>query len=1216
MSHPLERSIDAVRRRAQLCTLLYAFGWTLAIVIGAVVLLCLFDYLFRYQDPGLRVLSFLVAVAAFVWSGYRLVFPAVRNPMRPQSVAQGIQRRYPGLKDQLATALDFLRAQEEDPLAGSPALRRAVISQATAELEGMNLKEAVDPRPARRAAGAAVGMCVLAASLVALDTYSSGLALSRLAQPWRESQWPRHNQLKFRDLVQRVGRGDSFEVELVDLNDNLPDAVRIHYRFPTDAGGYSEETAEMQRAGSTMVARRENIQLPFEYRAEGGDDTTMSWIPVEVVELPSAELVSVRLQPPQYTGWRAHEGQAHIVALRGTHVAVTGIATKPLSEVVLRQADGPDVAGRIAEDGVRFTIPAGDDTPFAIDKSGEYWIELVDVDGFVGGRDQRWEIRSITDQPPQPVLIEQPAEDLAVLPEATIPLEVDATDDVRLAGISLRYMRSDQSDRGDQQTSLWTADEAEPVQEPAVVLSGRKDVRTARHKWDLGQLGLQPGVQLSYYASATDRQPMIGQSLTRAIKIITSEELAERIARSQSRLLSEISRVLKMQEDGRTQTSALEEQLRGTGSLRRQDVDQLQSAERNQRDITRSLVSPNEGVAAMVSSMRSELEINHLDSPDLERQMAQVSEELARLGSEALPVIERELTSAIKSAQATPADLDGQGKTNPDVEASIALAGRQQQQVIDSLRSLVSKLGEAEDYRQFSLDVADIRRSQQELAGQTARMLPDTLAKRPSDLNPQQQTDLRKLAQQQDELSRRMDRVQARMAQSGEKLNAGDPLVAGAVEDALHTARSEGISGQMRESGAELASNQLGQSLERQNDAIEKLGDVLDILSNRREHELSRLVKKLREAKAALAALTEQQQRIASDMANASELSDATEQSAQLARLAQKQKQLSVEASRLSRELQRLEAAEASDRLNEAGGSMKSAAQAGEKSDAAAATEQAKGAQEQLEHAQEELEERLAQAQQDLADELTAKLQDEIKSLRDRQVATVAETDRLVGLLRQSEILSPGQRQSLLDLTKTQSTLKEDTDALGQTFASIAVFQFGVQKVSRKMALAAGLLERELLGQAVLAVQKDAIAGLERLLTALEREPPDPPDPAAEQKPGGAGAPNAGAMPQQDGVNRLAELKLLKMLQEEVNRETERLQAEKVAGEEPTREDLELEQELAKEQQRLANIVRELLPATAVDADIELPDENADTNELEDLLLPNQPSTIGEPDEP
>jgi hypothetical protein len=102
----------------------------------------------------------------------------------------------------------------------------------------------------------------------------------------------------------------------------------------------------------------------------------------------------------------------------------------------------------------------------------------------------------------------------------------------------------------------------------------------------------------------------------------------------------------------------------------------------------------------------------------------------------------------------------------------------------------------------------------------------------------------------------------------------------------------------------------------------------------------------------------------------------------------------------------------------------------------------------------------------------------------------------------------------------------------------------------------------------------------------------------------------------QGGIHSLAELKLLKLLQEELNRRTAQLQSS-VTASRPTPEQLAELQALSKEQGQLADMVLDLIQAAATDdAALPLPDSEgakkpedgkmapqSDKDSLDDALL-------------
>ena len=192
-------------------------------------------------------------------------------------LALRVQRRFPDLDDRLLSAVEFLHAAEDDPAAGSAALRRAVVAETAAESRtarflGRARPAAHDPR--RRGAGRGVpwrrpfSSCSIPPA--------SRIAVARLVNPLGKTAWPRTTHLMVRRPVERVARGRAFEIEVVDAQEaRLPPEVRIHYRFAGPDGAAVEETERMRYADGTMVARRENVLRPFSYRVEGGDDQSM-----------------------------------------------------------------------------------------------------------------------------------------------------------------------------------------------------------------------------------------------------------------------------------------------------------------------------------------------------------------------------------------------------------------------------------------------------------------------------------------------------------------------------------------------------------------------------------------------------------------------------------------------------------------------------------------------------------------------------------------------------------------------------------------------------------------------------------------------------------------------------------------------------------------------------------------------------------------------------
>ncbi|MGA2799263.1 MAG: hypothetical protein ABSE63_16910 [Thermoguttaceae bacterium] len=416
MPHPIVDKLAGLRRRVRLLVIIRGLSAILSTALGAAIFLGLTDYVLRFQDRGLRMMVSLALLGALGWACYRFFYQPAVVRFRDADLAIKLQRRFPGLDDRLLSAVEFIAQAEDDPTAGSPGLRRSVIARTTAETADINFNQAVSPRPVVHAVLLSTIICSAAALLAMLDPAASRTALARLINPLGNAAWPKKNHLVIRNPVERVGRGRALEIEAVDsAAAPLPADVYIHYRFAGADGALTEEAVLMHQVGKTAVARRENVARPFSYRVEGGDDRSMPWLPVEVVEPPAVESLSIRLIPPSYTGWPPEKAENNIRALAGTRLEIDAKAAKLLQSAVLCLEDGREFPGRLSPDGLRIAF---NDAGLVVEKSGSYWFRLTDREGLAGGQDDRWEIVALADSPPS-VTIEQSAANLyvAVLPK-------------------------------------------------------------------------------------------------------------------------------------------------------------------------------------------------------------------------------------------------------------------------------------------------------------------------------------------------------------------------------------------------------------------------------------------------------------------------------------------------------------------------------------------------------------------------------------------------------------------------------------------------------------------------------------------------------------------------------------------------------------------------------------------------------------------------------
>jgi len=1137
MTNPLEQQIAALRRRVKTVLLTYAAACTFATLVTAVVVAAVADYVVRFDDPGLRLLVSLGVFAAAAWAVYRYLLPSVQVRHGDVDLALRIERRYPELADRLASTVQFIEQDEDDLVAGSPTLRRAVVARTMADLAKLDVGDVVDVHPARRATILAAAVGLVAVLLAALDPSAVGIALARMSAPLGATTWPKDNHLMFVDPARRLAAGEDFEVALVDRDGaELPDSVRIHYRFRTDGANAVETVDTMRFVDGKMIARKENITRPFAFRAEGGDDDSMPWIDLEVVEPPVIEQSSLTLHYPEYTGWPPETTDPHIRALEGSRVSITARTTKQLTRATLVRDDGRELPARLDADGFGFSLPADAETPFLVDHTGAYWFVLEDLEGFRGGAATRYEVRAIVDEDPV-VAVEQPRANVFVTSDAVVPVRILAKDDLAILRVTLGYVRSDQSESGEVEIPLYqgpqrvvTADFAggHPPQESRVI----------DHDWDLGPMELAPGVQLTLFATATDYRPSTGHSQPRRLTIVTAEQLQDRIAERQSFILDELARVLDLERDARGQVQAVEIQLDQVGDLGHGDVDQLQRAELIQRQVERGLTSESEGVQSHIAELLAELENNRIDSPDVERRMQGLAEGIRQLADDRLPAVAREMTAALKASQRRLQDEEPTANS-ARMKESVAATGEHQDAVIATLEQMLGDLSQWENYRRFYREIGQLRAEQEELSQDTAELGRQTLTRDVNDLVPQQKADLEKLAQRQLDSARRFDHIQQRMKEMSEPLRPEDPLAADAISDAMHHARERAIAGTMREAGANLGENQIGQALDRQQQLAEDLEEMLEILADRRERELAQLVKKLTEAEQELADLRERQEGLKKRIQEAERQPDEAERERQLQRLTREQRQLQEEAERFARKLRRLQAERASQAAARGAARMGQAGDQAEQGDAGQSAEQAAAAERDLDEAQQELAQQRRQAEIDLAMDQLARLEDTLAAARDRQARLLEETENYERLRAEQGALTRAQALGVRDLARQQQTLEEETAAMAERLAGAAAFRLALEGAALEMRDAAKRLALRDTTQPTQRAERNARDRFELVLRALNPDQDDEQQDDHQGGQGGQGGQPGGQQPERD----LSELVLLKLLQESINLRTEQLAA-------------------------------------------------------------------------
>ena len=1194
MPHPLQVTIAALRRRVRRLLLLYGISRWLTVAAAICAAAALVDFVLKHEERGIRFAASLTVLSLGVWAGYRYLLPPLTARFSDVFLARRIELRHPILHERLTGAVAFLNEPDDDPRAGSPALRRTVIHETTQDALRVPLVDVIRPQPVF----AAVGLAALVVGAIALtatrEPELTRIAALRLLRPWADDAWPRTNHLKFVDPVRRLALGRRFHAELVDAaGAEIPGEVQIWYRTGPDPDDV--ERRPMRLDGGVWTAERPNVERDFAYRAVGGDDRSMPWHEVQVVEPPALREVRWNVVYPEYAAWTPFDTGSQPADRRplppalplGAKLEAWGRVTKPIRSALLRTESGLELPAVVDADRLGFALAAVAGNAWEPKKSDVFHFEFVGEDGFAGGDEVRQELRVEPDPAPwirmqRPAgTPEDPRGDLFVTASAVVPVRWLAGDvfpvrpGTALEQVTLNFGRSDRSSDPDAGLVLYAGPRPlAPPQAPAPVDLKDEEQRTIDHAWNLAPLALPPGTFLTLYGTARDYAGQQRQSESRRLRVVSPDEFLERLNERQRTLHADLNKLRDKQEQAQHAAAAAAAKSRDpqapADDVRREQTKALDL----QREIAAALglarhdsrEPPPGGVRNRVSRMLDDLRANRVDDREVESRLSAIDAELAAAEKAGLPqAAADELAEAAKNDPADPA------QRRPAADALDA-AGKRQEAVRNVLENLLRNLAQWDGYGKFHEELNRLRREQEQLAVETTEHLQRRL-KTPADDPKQAAARDAELAARQATLARRTDALEQQMRRGRDQ---GDDAAAGALERALQTAGREQPADAMRAAAQMLQENRSGGVPERQQAAIDKLRRVLDALSSSKVDELNRRVAELKQAEAELANLADEQRGLRKKLGDAAKTADPAARRQELQRLARAQRELQKKAEEMAERLRRLQARRSAERLDRSGRKMSAAGQGADQGDAPDADDQSQAAARDLDEARRELAEERRRAEADLAREAAAKLVDEIKGALIRQQHIVAETERYEAL-KQTGKLTRAAALGLLDLAREQESLAEEARATAERLASAAAFRLALDGAAGDMNRAAQLLRERRTDAGVLRAEQAAVRRYAQLLDALK--PSSGQGPAGGGQEGGSGGQGGQQASNDDSVSA-AELRLLKLMQEDLNVRTKELDELRRRGPLPLDRREEFER-LGDEQGELADLLVELLGAAA-----------------------------------
>lgn len=1147
------RLIDAlsmVRRRLRAKLVFGGLVRLLAVVALALIGGVALDWGLRL--PGLvrltLTLVLLIYAGVVIWR--RIALP-ILHPVSLTEIAVRVQEHFPEFDRGLAGAVEFVQQGTD----ASTTLTRRAIDRAAEIVRHVPIRESLAGRLPRRVrvAASVAAVALVAISFGATSWLRTGIV--RFVDPLGPHEWPRRVDIHAETSDQIVALGESV---MCGMEVVRGDSRRLRPVVVTrDEQGLMTRVPMQRGADRRYHHRFEGVTTPFTYWFEAGDASTRSRPSrVRLVERPAVRTCEMSVHPPPYV--QRDEPTRHalderpVTVVEGSHVVVHVTTAAAL------HTDEPGAGAWIGIGDERFPMQPFDAMTWTFERDASasfaFTVQLKDVvsgQAFENRDPAVYRVEVALDRKPTVSLME-PSPVLEVTPDADVSLVAVAEDDL---GVSTMTLSADDG-AGPLPPVDLLADTTETATPEGIE-------RNCSYVWPLSPLGLSPGQVVTYSIEVTDNFDLAGQkhqpvrSRDGRLKVISPDELTDRVAEQLKFIGRSIERARDEQSSIRADLQDAAEAVAEEGPLDPADIESLMQIGSGQQ----RLAAQTRRLAGQLSGVARTLAQNHIKDAALRDQVGRIEATLQN-------VADGPMTKA--------AEQTDRARTDPDAmhrQEAVASADELQQSATETLDRVLRELDQWNSLQDVARKTRDLLDRQQRLRQSTARLSAETIGKQPEQLTDEQRARLTANADAQQRLSSDVSDLLEAIPQLADQVRKDDVASADALVAAEQSARSSLIVDRMQSAANAIRGNR-GAEAELEQRAIEDgLSEMIAGLESRQARMLAELKKKLEDAEKLIRELVEGQRVLwESTTALAADAAPAAVRD-----LAPPQELLSRRTRMVGRQLAGArETALIAERLKEAVPPMQRAAdQLGDGYRDDAVPEQL-GAIDALNAALDMLLEQKEAAEREAAKQSLLELRDALVAVRDAQVKIAEDVGASVKVFMQTGRLGRRDIREVRKLAARERDVIDETAAVKERVGKTVVYDFAVSALIEDMGSAADRLDARNVSEETGEVFDDLVVQLDQLIAALIEEGNMRPDDQFAEGGGAGGGQQAG---KKSPVPTLAELRLLRTLQVQINARTQKL-AKTMVGQRATEDMLKRAEDVGRRQQAVHELTEKIVEKT------------------------------------
>ena len=1127
---PIIARLTRMRRTVRHRLVLYGLFAVLAGGVAAFFTVVAVDWLV-WLPSVLRVVVSVLFFAGFVGAVMHWIVTPLRVRFSMGELAGKLERHFRPLHDRLASSVNFLERGDAD----SSSMARRVVDTTEEAIESLRLESALAIAPVvwRGALFCASAIFMALSIWLSPDWVRTGFY--RYVYPSGDIEWPRSVSILPMTAGQTVAMGESAAVRM-QVRRGLRDSLRavVHLR-ETDG---TVNTLTLQGEGDGVFSTTiDAVTSDLAYWFEAGDDSTIrNPATIRVVRRPEVVDAFAVIEPPPYAAKRPVRTEdlrdGSVSAPQGGFVSVTLRIGKPIPPDATRSALGLQLE---SGEMISLEVDAADaqkvTARFEVTQDVEFRPVLRDEYGFENRGAPLYSVRAVSDASPT-VAVLQPPSIAEITPDGSVRVVVRAEDDFGVERIDLvcelpSIAEPRTISLGEQ---MRVADEGPTVQ------------AFANYVWSVAALALSPGDVVIYAALAVDNYRGPGstgqesRSTPLRLKVVSAAEYEIRVREDLAAVEERLRRLTFDQADlhDHTRTVLRPTSMSGLGLQLPDDaVRPLTDAE---REVVSSL-----SVSQVKMSRQLREAAARLDDivRRIEDNLSNEREERTRVAA----LAEAVRTVAVGPAAAASASLSRAREQSDAIaeQANISDAAKSQETAMHRLHEVLRAMGQWGTFQGLISRTRDLLDRQSEIRSQTAELGKSMLGKPVESLDGEERNALRRNQRLQEQITDDVTQHLARLEQQEDASREKDPSGADAIDAALRGARANDMARHFREAADAIGANRTAAATNEQRAAAEALRKMLSALQERETRELAQLRKRIDLAAQQVAALIDEQRAVRAASEEAGLFS--ADQSAFEA-LAVQQRTLGRNAKMFSEELMENEpTADAGRRVRQSSVPMARAESDLAAKQAAAAVVSQDEALKLLADAHDALLAAEQQTAEALFRRTLGEIRDDLQAMLAGQQAVNAGIAELQGAVAKLGRVGRSEAREAAKLAHEQLEVRGMVATTLPDLEQVAVYRWALERVGRWMDESRSALDERRVDDDLRATTERIEHELEKLIAAIietESLPLDTEFAEAESGGrGGAGDAASSAAP----VPTVAELLVLKAMQNDINERTATLYA-------------------------------------------------------------------------